>query len=925
MKTNAYGASIVEPLHADPFSQHVAMMRKETVSFLSFILFCLSTFCLFMLAGCASSPEIQPSVAKNETRLITDIQVSDLSDSCQVRIRGNQSLTFTSVKQPSGEGIALYFPDTGLGQFTNPQIFSGGDIQKIYAFEMSKDIHTIRVDISLNRDTPYEISRDNLDLIIAFQKTLASQSLAEQPVAQSAQAEITAQRLIQINPVPMNNGTRVDVVADGTIRNYKSFTLENPARIVFDMFGINSPTNREETIPVQQPGVKTVRYYADTQKLRLVIETDSANLDTFTDMPVADGLQIQVGQPYPVSSNEQTVQSAPSVSESSPSASALAWINQVDFLDDASGRSVVTIGTTHPVSYTVERPESTRIRLKLADTRLSDYRKYPLITTRFQSAVDRIVPSAPKSLKNTAYVDIDLRESVPYQVEQDGNLIYMRFDPSSLPPAKGIQTAAVRPVGTGLTESTVLESQQNLPVETSQNVPEAPTTSVTAETKRSDVYRSDMSKVYTGDKIAFDFFDTDIRNVFKIIGDISGQNFAIDKDVSGRVTLNLSQPVPWDQALDLILRMNGLDKVQEGDIIRIATLAKLQAIETERQKIIEAEIKAKEQQVIMEPMITEYLPINYAKAAEEMKPHLDGILTPGRGTISVDVRTNQIIMTDIPAKIQKAKEIIHQLDRVTPQVIIEAKIVEASTNFSRELGITWNAVGGIQGDDPRAGVGPQRGFDTLGGTYGYDAAVNLPTPSDAGVLGINFTKIAGTPLLINATLKAMETNGLGRVISAPKVLTMDNKEAFIEQGLEVGYLVPSTSTTTTASTVEFKKVTLNLKVTPHVTLDNRITMKVEVIKDDILGYFEGIPRSSTKKATTELLIDDGDTLVIGGITKTSENDATTGIPLLSKIPIVGWLFKNNTKDNTNEELLIFITPRILQLEQRAMVTPTGKS
>ena len=900
----------------------------------SFILFCLMIVCLFITAGCASRSEIQstPSASDQfpQRRLITGIQVFDLPESCKIRIQGNQILTFTSVRQPSGAGVALYFPDTGLGDITNPLIPQSGVVQKISAFEMSPDVHTIRVDIAMNQDIPYDIIRDDLDLIIAFQKNSLPQPAMETSVIQPrvSEGEKSAQHLIQIEPVPMENGTRLDVMADGPIRNYTSFTLEKPARIVFDMFGLNSPKNREETIPVQQPGVNTIRYYGDTQKVRLVIETEPAYLKSFSGMPVQNGLQIQVGQSGGILNNaNQTALPVPAASktaaEKPSTGKGPAWINQVDFLDEASGQSVVTIGTTHAVSYTVERPTDKRIRLNLANTKISDYRKYPLITSRFQSAVDRIVPSAPQFPKNTAYVDIDLREAVPYHVEQDDNQIHIRFDPSSLPPVPGIQTAAAGPVGTGTTGSADRLSEQTLPVGTHQIDQAMPAGNVTAETKRSDVYRSDVPKVYTGDKIAFDFFDTDIRNVFKIIGDISGENFAIDPGVSGKVTLNLGKPIPWDQALDLILRMNGLDKVQEGGIIRIATVAKLQTEETNRQNLLKAEKAAKDQVVEMEPLVTEYLPINYAKASEEMKPHLDGILTPGRGTITVDTRTNQIIMTDIAVKIQKAKEIIQKLDRVTPQVVIEAKIVEASTNFSRELGITWSAVGGIQGDASNAGIGPQRGFDALGGTYGYDAAVNLPVASNAGVLGFNFTKIAGSPLVINATLQAMETNGQGKILSSPKVLTMDNKEAFIEQGLEVGYL--EKGKTDEAPTVKFKKVTLNLKVTPHVTLDNRITMKIEIIKDDVLSYFEGVPTINTKKATTELLVDDGDTLVIGGIVKSSENTNVSGIPLLSKIPLLGWLFKSKTDDQTNEELLIFMTPRILQLEQRAMNAPAGKS
>ncbi len=422
----------------------------------------------------------------------------------------------------------------------------------------------------------------------------------------------------------------------------------------------------------------------------------------------------------------------------------------------------------------------------------------------------------------------------------------------------------------------------------------------------------------------------------------------------------MNQPIPWDQALDLVLRMNELDKVEEDGVTRIAKLSTLQAMEKQlydiesarqkaneaRQNAINAEMKAKALRDKMEPMVTEYLSINYATVTE-MLPHIKSIMSrldtrldtrvdheisddgktaslkgtkedsfELRGTITPDARTNQIILTDTQTVINKAKQILQKLDRVTPQVLIEAKIIEASTSFSRSLGVTWGAIGGIQAGDSNAGIGPQRGFDVLGGTYGYNAAINLPSlDNTTGVLGFNFTKIAGSPLVINATIDAMESNGLGKVIASPRVLTLDNKQAFIEQGLEVGYLVPST-VVGQPSTVDFKEVTLSLTVTPHVTQDNRISLNIEIKKDDILGYYEGIPRSSTKKATTELLIDDGDTLVIGGITKTAENDGTKGIPLLSKIPILGWLFKNQSTDRTDEELLIFMTPRILQLEQR---------
>ena len=282
----------------------------------------------------------------------------------------------------------------------------------------------------------------------------------------------------------------------------------------------------------------------------------------------------------------------------------------------------------------------------------------------------------------------------------------------------------------------------------------------------------------------------------------------------------------------------------------------------------------------------------------------------------MDERTNQLIVTDTASKIRHIRSIVQKLDRVTPQVVIEAKIVEASTDFARDLGVIWSANWGIKNTDPTAGIGPQPGYDTLGGTHGGNAAVNFPLTGNVGSIGFNFMRIAGTPIVIDAQLQAMENNNKGKIISSPKILTLDNKEAYIEQGLEVGYL--EKGKTDEAPTTKFKKVTLNLKVTPHITQDNRISMKIEIVKDDVVGYTStGVPTIATKKATTELLVDDGDTLVIGGITKSSETAGDAGVPYLAKIPLLGYLFGQKSDTKKQEELLIFMTPRIVQLEQRA--------
>jgi type IV pilus assembly protein PilQ len=341
--------------------------------------------------------------------------------------------------------------------------------------------------------------------------------------------------------------------------------------------------------------------------------------------------------------------------------------------------------------------------------------------------------------------------------------------------------------------------------------------------------------------------------------------------------------------------MNQLGKTFEEDIIRIATLETLKKEEDFKQAQIIAIQKAREEQKVLEPLVTEYIAVNYSNAKDDMLPHLEKILTTDRGSATVDERTNLIIMTDVAENIKNAREIVKKLDKVTPQVIIEARIVEASTNFSREIGVEWNAAGGIQEGDDNAGIGPQRGYDELGGTYGYDMAMNVPDSlltSSMGSIGFNFLRIAGTPFLLNAKLMAMESEGEGKIVSSPKIVTLDNKEATIEQGFEYPdmYLDEKGNTVT-----RWKKINLNLKVTPHVTPDQRISMNINIEKMDIGDVISGRQTFNTKNASTELLVNDGNTVVIGGIMKTTKKFDETGIPWLSKIPILGWLFKSQGK------------------------------
>ena len=392
-----------------------------------------------------------------------------------------------------------------------------------------------------------------------------------------------------------------------------------------------------------------------------------------------------------------------------------------------------------------------------------------------------------------------------------------------------------------------------------------------------------------------------IKNVFRIIKEISKKNFAIDKNVKGKVTLSFERPVPWDQVFDLVLRMNHLGKVEEGDIVRIATLKTLIKEDNERRAKKIAEKKANQQEVELKPVFTEYIPISYSDANNDILPSIKKILTAKIGSVIVDDHNNQIIIRDVQDVIKEARQIVKRIDKVTPQVIIEARIVEASSSFARSIGVEWGAAGGP--------LNNQLGH--IGGDLNYNMAVNLGVPN-TGVVGIDFSRLIGTPFALDAKLMAMETQNKLKVISSPKIVTLDNKTATIKQGESYPYnkLDESGNTTT-----EFKEIELVLEVTPHVTPDNRIAMTISIKKDDIKDVTNGA--SYTKEAETELLVNDGETVVIGGIIKSSERDTKEAIPLFSRIPIIGYLFKNKAITDDKEELLIFISPRIIRFEQRS--------
>ena len=419
---------------------------------------------------------------------------------------------------------------------------------------------------------------------------------------------------------------------------------------------------------------------------------------------------------------------------------------------------------------------------------------------------------------------------------------------------------------------------------------------------------------YTGRRITLDLKDADIQNVLRLLADVSKLNIVAADDVSGKITIKL-QNVPWDQALDIILKSKQLDKTRSGNIIRVAPAEVLRKEE-------ELRVERAKNRIELEPLTVRLIPVSYA-VANEIRGQVAALLSP-RGKVSIDVRTNVLVVEDIAEVLLKVERLVRTLDTQTPQVLIEARIVEANTNFSREIGIQWGGtVNATQQYGTATGLGFPNNIRIAGGADDLQGnivegvmpnanyAVNLPTVVGSGVggaLGFVFGS-AGGSALVNLRLSAAETVGKVKIISAPKIVTLDNKEARILSGERI----PITVITANGPSTRFVDANIELKVTPHVTQDGSILMKVEARKNELSQRQDnlGVPGIFTKEAATEMIVRDGDTAVLGGLYRRTARDAQSYIPFLGQIPVLGWLFKRTTRSDAREELLIFISPRIV--------------
>jgi type IV pilus assembly protein PilQ len=528
---------------------------------------------------------------------------------------------------------------------------------------------------------------------------------------------------------------------------------------------------------------------------------------------------------------------------------------------------------------------------------------------------------------------LDLDNRSPYHIVERADGVKIVFGEGSAPAPTGL--AALRPtepepepLPEPVASAQLLPAAAPAPVLPAPVLPEPQLGPATKDFAASEVGTTSPvcgEPPFTGAPISLDFKDGDLQDIFRLFADISGLNVVVNPGVSGKVTLKLNE-VPWDQALGLILKTNNLGCALDQNVVRIARLSDLQREEQDRRKLAEEKALAGDLQVIRKRL-------SYAKAGA-LEPTVKKVALSPRGQITLDERTNTMIITDLEAYLNKAVDLIADLDRATPQVEIEARIVVTSRNFTRQLGIQWgflnqqtsqfgnttnlafpnsiilngSGVGALTPGN-QGGLAANAGIGPTGRGY----AVNLPAAGFNTALGISMGNVVGS-FNLDAALTALENQGRGRILSTPKITTQNNKEAEIKQGVQL----PIQTNANNTISVTFKDATLTLKVTPQITDAGTVILTLEVQNDSpdfsrVVGTgASAVPPINTQSAKTIVLVKDGATAVIGGIYQSTEQTARQNTPFLANLPILGYLFRNSSIRNENTELLLFVTPRIVK-------------
>lgn len=875
---------------------------------------------------CLGAPQVVHAEAPTRN-VVESIEARPSDRGREIVIRTSEAATFSVFRLSDPFRILIDVNDAGLKEPIDVARFDEDAVLRYVSTQTFADDTSsiVRVEIGLDAKYGYDVRADG-DTIIATVEipvALPGDREAAKPAAAPAPAPVK-QEPTTIGKLDKKIDGKVVVLsaalsgAPPTADDVSIQHLENPGRLVIDIANAQA-TPKFQSLPVKQRDVRRARLATSDQGVRIVVDMKKGAAQPKIDVDAVGGRLVlsvlpAVKAPKVEHASQPKAKPAPVViakaaknASATPVAKNASEPDQVADVADVrfeqrDGFVRLSIDLSADAVVTKDGASSRALPvLRVKRAKLPEAFVRTLDTTQVASGVVTSVSTYNEG--DDVVIAASIGASTEHRHWRKGNRLLWDFRAQTADPA-AVKTAAAAAAPAGQAKVLNYQAQATSGFEA--------TAAQTAAT-----IAPEARKRYRGRRISLDLKDADIHNVLRLLADVSKLNIVASDDVAGRITLKLRN-VPWDQALDIILQSKRLDKTRNGNIIRVAPIEVLEQEEQLRLSRQEARIK-------LEPMSVRLIPVSYADAAEVRK-QVKSLLSD-RGEVGVDVRTNVLVVEDISEVLLKVERLVRTLDTQTPQVLIEARIVEASTNFVRELGIQWGgSIAATQAAGTQTGLrfpneivvggGSDDQVTATGGTSRVpDFAVNLPAAVGSGTggsLGFIFGSATGAALL-NLRLSAAEQNGKTKIISSPKIVTLDNTEARIVSGEKI----PITVLTAQGPATRFIDAFLELKVIPHVTSDGAILMKIDAKKNELSQRVDivGTPGILAREAKTIMLVQDGDTAVLGGIYRRTAAEAKNYVPFLGQIPVLGWLFKKTLRTDGREELLIFISPRIVNRSQ----------
>ena len=881
----------------------------------------------------------RPWASQPSPNVIRAIDVADQGGAVEIAIRGSRAPSYTVFRLQDPSRLVVDVAGGDVSAVTSPIRVDKGGVSEVSTAQY-QDEHTSvgRIVIALDGSTRYEVTPQDDSVLVKLSpgpvRTAAAgaptvpEPAAAPPAPEAPAAAAAAKPAAEAAPLaaeaaPVSEdhvlsrrrdesrvespatavtgavvrGGAVVLRTNGPVGTFEVLELKDPPRLAIDLFGVRKAP--KQALP-GGAGFTQIRFGKGPEKVRVVLDASSATAACEV-RRLAQGLSVRLA-PAAVRKAEPP---SPAVAEPSPPAApppaaprapARAAIKSVRA---SQAGKVARIEIAGKAPFAISRPDPHTLVLVLDGAELPRRQERSLDTSALSGPL-LMVSAFNRPESGQVRVVASLRgEASDRIVESDKGLVWT--------------VTAGAAEKHGAEEAPVLVTEA--PAQASGFSGAAPDYALQG---------APAQKQYTGQRITLDFHDIDVRNLLRLLAEVSKKNIVVADDVTGRITVSLRN-VPWDQALDIVLTSKGLGKQEVGNVIRIA---KYEVIAKEEAAKLES---AKNRQTLL-PLKVRIIPVNFSHAIDLVKQVRD-VLTE-RGSVTVDERTNVLIVKDTQEALARAEGLVRSLDTETPEVLIESRIVEASSNFTQSIGVQWGGNFGFTPANGNAlpvsfpavftGTGASGGGPTTGVQTTPNYAVNLPAAigqGSGGGIGLVFGSANGA-FNLNLVLSALEAKGTVKTISAPKVATLDNKEATINQGVSIPFSQVSASGVNTM----FVDSLLELKVTPHVTADGSILMKIRATDnepDPALTGANGQPAITKRQAETQVLVKDGDTTVIGGIYTRTTSTNVASVPFLSEIPVLGFFFRNKTDEDDHTELLIFVTPRILNRQAAAPGTPAS--